>query len=431
MMFNTLFLFFAQNRFFWKARKTSSRLVFHSYRSLFGIKYRIQEGNTTTKSLLSLLRSTLVELVLVPFIAFGLQITNSYFVTLFTEIGFTVSIENYYGTLLTTVIGAGGLFIGLYYAAISVLGSAIYAKVPNDIRGLLAKEQIGNAYMRCIAVFTYFGVCLLIFYAVGLGPVILAIPLLLLGTGFIIIGFVRLGTRAFSLSDPTALSGHLFEQLRQCYLQVQAGGYRWSDQAFQNHAHEVAQGAIDTLTTVSEIAEKEPHLNSRPFAGLCQNLLLFLRYYEILKKSIPTDSLWYAKRYVHPDWYRTGDTETSLAYDTATTLQPRPVSDSRWIESAILPIVKRCIEINIKNNRYTIVNELLYYLDIYVRQLAIEQQIETAFDLIKDIFSQCERLILGAEDRTVAEESLEYMQICELLVNNADQRSFWLISVHY
>ena len=415
MMFNTLFLFFAQNRFFWKTRSTLSRLVFGSYRSLFGIKYRIREGNTTTKSLLSLLRSTLVELVLVPFIAFGLQITNPYFVTLFAKIGFIIPKENYYGTLLATIIGAGGLFIGLYYAAISVLGSAIYAKVPNNIRDLLAKEQVGNAYMRCIAVFTYFGVCLLIFYAVGLEPVILAIPLLLLGTGLTIIGFVRLGARAFYLSDPTALSGRLFEQLRQCHLQMQAGGYRWSDQSFQNHAHEVAQGAIDTLTTVSKIAEKEPHLNSRPFAGLCQNLLLFLRYYEMLKKSIPTDSLWYAKRYVHPDWYRTGDTETSLAYDTATTLQPKPVSDSRWIESAILPIVKRCIEINIENNRYAIANELLDELDAYVQILAGEHQVEHAFNLINDVFSWCEKLIFIKGDKTIVEKSLEHMKMCEQL----------------
>jgi hypothetical protein len=196
------------------------------------MKQWMREESTTTKSLWFLLKSTLVQLVLVPLAVFGLQITNSYFVSLFTEIGFAIPKDNYYGTLLATVIGAGGLFIGLYYAAISVLGSAIYAKVPNNIRGLLAKEQVGNAYMRCIAVFTYFGVCLLIFHALGLEPVILAIPMLLLGTGFIIIGFVRLGTRAFSLSDPTALSGHLFEQLRQCYLQVQAGGYRWSDQSF-------------------------------------------------------------------------------------------------------------------------------------------------------------------------------------------------------
>ena len=414
-MLNTLFLFFAQARLFWRAKKAFSHLGFVSYRTLFGMKHWIREEGTTTKSLLSLLKSTLVQLVLVPLTAFGLQITNSYFVSLFTEMGFTIPKDNYYGTLLATVIGAGGLFIGLYYAAISVLGSAIYAKVPNNIRGLLAKEQVGNAYMHCIAVFTYFGVCLLIFHSVGFEPVILAMPLLLLGAGLTIIGFVRLGARAFYLSDPTTLSGGLFEQLRQCHVQMQAGGYRWSDQSFQNHAHGVAQTTIETLTAVSEIAEKEPHLNGPPFASLCQNLLLFLRDYETGKKLIPTNSLWYKKRPVHPDWYRTGDTETSIAHETAAILRPESVSDPRWIESAILPIVRDCLDINIKNKRYALVNEFLGYLDAYVQHLAKEQQVESAFNLMKDVFSWCERFILSTGDQALVEEPVEHMQICEHL----------------
>ena len=73
---------------------------------------------------------------------------------------------------------------------------------------------------------------------------------------------------------------------------------------------------------------------------------------------IPTNSLWYRQRYEHSDWYQTGDTETFLAHETATGLQPKVVSDPRWVESLILPIVQLCLEINIKESRYSIVNEL-------------------------------------------------------------------------
>ena len=77
--------------------------------------------------------------------------------------------------------------------------------------------------------------------------------------------------------------------------------------------------------------------------------------------------------------------------------------------------MKRCLEINIRNERYTLVNELLGNLDIYVQQLANEHQVESAFNLIEDIFSQCERLILNSEDSTIVEEPLEHMRIYELL----------------
>ena len=375
----------------------------------------MREGGTITKSLFSLLWSILGQLILAIFITILLQGINPYCVPLFTKIGFAIPEDSTYGTLLEVVIAVGGVFIGLYYAAISTIGGAIYARLPNGIRDLLAKEQVGNVYMRLLAFFTSFGVCLLAFHTVGFEPIILAIPLLIAGAGVMIIGFVRLGARAFYFFDPTILSHRLFKQLFQYHRQVQAGGYRWLDPSFQNYARQSAQNTIDTLTAVSDIAAEEPYLNGRPFADLCKNLLVFLCDYEKIKKSIPTDSLWYRQKYVHSDWYRTSDTKTSLAYETATGLQPETVSDLRWIESAILPIVRRCLEINMEEKRYPIVIELLNRLDLYVRLLAADHQIEYAFNLISDIFSWCEKFIFTEKDNLVKEEPLEHMQICAQL----------------
>lgn len=414
-MLSTLFLLLAQTRLFWKARFALSRLVFVGYRMLFGMKHRIREKSTTTISLLPLLRNTWGTLVWVILIAVGLQFLNPYLVPWFTKRGFTILPESDYGTLLATVVGVGGVFIGLYYAAISAIGGAIYAKEPNNIRDLLAEDRVGNAYMRYLAGLTFFGVCLLAFHTLGLEPVILAVPIFTLGAGLVIVGFVRLGARAFYLFDPTSLSYRLFEQLRRCHLQMQVGGYRWSDQSFQKHAHRVAQTAIDTLATVSDIAARERHLNGRPFAGLCNRLLSFLVHYETAKKSIPTDSHWYEERYVHPDWYRAGDTETSMAHQTATGLRPQSIREPRWIEAAILPIVQRCLELNIRKRRYVLVYELISYIDAYVQRLAREHEVEFAFKLAGDVFSWCGSLIFVKEDKAVAEDSLEHMEICDRL----------------
>ena len=414
-MRSTLFLFLAQTRLFWKARNALSRFAFLGYRGLFGIRYRLQQEGATTKSLLSLLKLTLGDLVLALILATVLQVTNPYFVPWFTEQGFTIPEESDYGTLLATVIGVGGVFIGLYYAAISMVGGAIYARVPNNIRDLLAQERAGGSYMRFLAVFTFFGVCLLAFHSVGLEPIVLAVPLFLLSAGLAVIGFVRLGTRAFYLFDPTVLSLRLFEQLQRYYTQIQAGHYRWSDQSFQNHAHTRARIAVDTLATVSGIAARETHLNGRPFADLCKNLLSFLLHYETAKKSIPTDSLWYERRYEHPDWYRTDNTATSMAHQTATGLRPHSVNDSAWIESAILPILQRCLEVNIKERRYTIINELLDGINFYIKRLAEEHRIQPGFDLARNVFSWCQDFIFVKHDTPAKEEISEHMAICDRL----------------
>ena len=414
-MLNALFLSLAQTKLFWKIRNAFLHIGFFSYRTLFGMKHHVREGSTTVKSWLTLLRVVLGKLVLVLIFTALLQFANPHFIIWFTKIGFTIPEESDYGTLLGAVIGVGGVFIALYYAAVSTIGSAIYAKFPNNIRDLFAHEKFGNAYMRLLALITLFGVCLLIFHTAGLEPIILAMPLLIVGAGVMIIGFVRLGARAFYLFDPTSLSHSLFDRLQQCHRQMQAGGYRWLDQSFQSSSHRVAQRNMDTLSTLSEIAAKEPHLNGRPFVDMCQNMLSFLCSYETNRKLIPTDSLWYPQRYEHPDWYRTGDLRTSLAYETATGLPPETISDSRWIESAILPIVQRCLAINIKEKRYTIVIELLGYIDYYIRTIAKEHQIEYAFNLIGNVFEWCEELIFVEEDNLVAKEPLEHMEICNRL----------------
>lgn len=416
-MFSILLLSLSQTKLIWKVRRVFSRIGFFFYKTLFGIKYRAQEGRATTSSVYYVFKIIFWQLALAILFTIGLQGTNSNFVSLFTKIGITIPevSSSSYGTLLEAVIGVGGVFIGLYYAAISAIGSAIYAKVPNNVRDLFAYERVGNAYMRLLASLTSFGVCLLAFHTAGFEPIIFAIPLLIVGAGMMIIGFIRLGARAFNLFDPTILSYSLFENLGKLHGQMQAGGYQWSNPSFQNHAHKNAQIDIETLSTLSEIVEKEPHLNGRPFANLCNILLSFLYNYEKKRKLIPTNSLWYRQQYEHPDWYRTSDTETSIAHETAAGLQPEIVRDTRWIESEVLPIVERCLKINLDEKRYEIVNLLLGSLDKYVQILAAEHQVEFAVNRINDIFTLCEKNIFMDEGEIVSEEPLEHMEICERL----------------
>lgn len=415
-MSRTLFYLFSQKRFFWKARYYISRLRFLVARHIFGTKRHTNESVKEARLLLVLVKLVLRQIIFALFFAVAFQILNPYISPLFeTWFGWKIPQEEEYGTLLATITGIGGVFIGLYYAALSAVAGTIYAEVPNNIRDLLAQDMVGNVYMRFLAHLTSLGVFLLAFQALGLEAVILAVPWLLLCAGFAIFSFVRLGSYAFNLFDPTTLSRTLFDQLEQCYKQVQSGNYRWSDQSFQNHAHQVAQNAIDTLATLSDITAKQPHLNGRPFADLCKRSLSFLWAYEKEKKSIPTDSLWYRKRHIHPDWYQTDDSSTSMAHQTATSLQPRPVSDSRWIETAILPIVQHCLEINIRNHRYGIVNELLHQIDAYVQCLAEEHQLEFAFNLMRDVSSSSEKLIYVAGENVANDEPLEHIGICDRL----------------
>ena len=429
MMFKTLFFSIKRTTFYRKTIGILSRLVSASYRKVFKIKPAIREDITTPRSLLTV---PLRKLGLVIFIAIPIQISgllDSYLVARLTDLlswlmqrnawlmQRNVTITNNFdsGTLLASIIGVGGVFIGLYYAAISSVCSAIYANKPNNIRNLLAQDRVSSFYMDWLAKITVFGVFFLALNTLGIQPSMIAMLLLILGAVWMIIGFIQLGRRVLNLFDPTTLSDSIIKTLKNCSSKMVASGYHWSNPILQSEAYRQSQIALDTITTLSDITAEAKNLNGRPFAELCKKLLLFLSDYETRRKLIPTESLWYRQQYEHPDWYRAGDTETSFAYETSAGLQPKIVRDSRWIESSILPIVKSCLEINLREKRYAIVNELLSNFDYYIRQIAGEHQLEYAVDRISDMFTWCEKFIFADDGKIVDKESLEHMEICERL----------------
>ena len=415
-MLNKLWIYFAEYKLFWLFRDTCNRLIFYCYRLIFRIRYSVQERQTSTRSLLGLLVNTRSELVLAFLLAAVLQVSNPYFAKWISEYGFAVSADSEYGTLLAAVVGIGGIFIGLYYAAISSVGSTIYADVPNDIRELFAQERVGTSYMKFLAVVTYLGICLLALNSVGFEPVFAAVPLVVLSAGLAIIGFVLLGTRAFYLFDPTVLSAHLVETLQRCTRQMQAGGFRWTDIRFQEHAFRVASSSITTLKVITDLSADKPQLNGRPFSGMCKDLIAFLIRYETIRNKIPSDSHWFHQTFVHKEWYRTDETETSTAHETASMLRPQSISNTRWLENKLFQLIKRCIEVNVRKERYDIVIELLQHIDIYVQHLAADHQTEFAFELIGETNSLCYNLLF-ARDRHSSnnKDSLEVMAICGVL----------------
>jgi hypothetical protein len=167
---NTFFLYVGQTRFFWKARAFLSRLGFRGYRRVFGLRRRVQQSRLQTSTFLSLSRLTLWQLIPAIVVAIVMQYVDPFLDAVYSRTGLIITLD-IYGTLLGTVAGTGAVLIGLYYAATTAIAGAIYARVPNNIRDLLARERVGNIYIRNLAFLTYLSVILLAFRAAGLAPI--------------------------------------------------------------------------------------------------------------------------------------------------------------------------------------------------------------------------------------------------------------------
>lgn len=195
--------------------------------------------------------------------------------------------------------------------------------------------------------------------------------------------------------DPTILSGELIEQIQKAYRDARPGQYRWNDPSSQNYAYRRARHAVDTAKTLAEITGKQSQLSGQPFVTLCTQFLFLLRAYESEKKKIPADSRWYPRRYSYPDWYRTEDYKTTLAYKSSGRLDPKEISDDQWLEAAILPITHSCFRKNVEGNRYDLVSILATQINGYVRTLASEHEAKLAFELIDRLTAVCSDLLFA------------------------------------
>jgi len=407
----------AQFRLYWPTRALVRRAVFWIEAQFFGKMQSVQENRSKFQSFRGLLEVAQFQFFLALLFAVILQYIDPYLYQYYNYINLSLPDDSEsYTTFLATISGIGGVFIGLYYAAIATVGSAIYAEVPNNIRDLLAQERFGNVYMRFLSFITFLGLVLIAFNALGYPRVSLAVLFMVFAVGVGVIAFVNLGQRAFNLFDPTALSGHIFSQLVHWIKRVKAGGYLWRDDSFQMHAHKLASLHFDTLETLADISSKAPHLNGRPYVELCESVLHFLIVYELDKKAIPLDSLWYEQKYVHKEWYRTDDSTISMAHQTASRLTPDTSKNNLWVEDRLLPIIFDCIVINLKQRRFQLVLELLHHIQLYLERLAENHQLSRAYSDLEKIGDVIFQNAFSKEEKYVLEgEILERLAIVEHL----------------
>lgn len=241
-----------------------------------------------------------------------------------------------YDTGLQALAGVGGVFLALYFTAISAVAANVYAAVPHDIRNLMLRDKVGNAYVRIVALLTALSGLLLLARAAGAGVWHVALPVLAVLTLFSVYAFVRLGQRAFYFFDPTILAGLVEDDFRRWFRRARAGGYRFDDRTFQNHYRDRARGAAESFAALVRITTRQETVDIAPLERLSTSVVRTLRFYARHKGEIPAKSLWFGQRPRHRQWFLTSATEVMVAGPTFTALQPEIVPDREWVEESLL-----------------------------------------------------------------------------------------------
>jgi hypothetical protein len=346
------FVALAQFRPFWRIRRQLGLVVFWFRRQLFQLRTGYSHASDNLGTFRSLLK--LVQAPLISAIGAGILLpVTDYLLGAFYRLqAVPAPAPAGYVTLLASVGGVGGLFIGLYYTAMSTVSGAIYSRVPNNIRELLSHERGGTVYMQYLAFLTFLSLILIAEVVSGVPPLRIAAPVVLLLSGVAIIAFVKLGQRAFNFFDPSALVSQLIHELWEEVEHVEAGGFQWNDPSFQEVARRKASALLDTLDTMASVVEAEPHLKGQPFASLAGSTARLVVPYLHAKKRIPPDSRWFKPTLEHKRWFRSDEVAVGMARLAGTVLSPETVPDRFWIEDRISRVILRCVAASLDSDRY-------------------------------------------------------------------------------
>ena len=370
----------SQYRGVWKLRARLSDLRLRIWSSGFRVRRWVGEEADSSAAILSISRLTILDMLTGAGVAGLLWIVAPY-----TEFIPPLCSEAAYVQLLAVIAGVGGVFIGLYYTAITAAMTAVYARMPATVRQLLLEERFGNSYMRLVATTTFLALILLALRVVGTTTPSAAAPVLAVLSGVGVFGFVKLGTWAFRLFDPTTISHSVFRNLRLSLNQVKEGSYRWREPAFQEYSRRGGARGLRTLKDLAVVCRDSEHLRDGALAGLAAASLKFSELSVGARRKIPTTSRWFPEIHVQPDWYRTSDSETSIAHATGTPLFPKSSRDIWWVEKECVEVAMSALESFLARSRDEMARELLSEFESYLGVLAQHGHLTEAKELVDQL----------------------------------------------
>lgn len=308
-----------------------------------------------------------------------------------------------YDVYLAATAATAGVLLALSFAAISTLASALFVRLPSNLRSLLLYEEVTTFSIHSLAFITVLSLTALGLRSVGLSPSGLTAIALLLALPFTIVSMTLVARRVLDLFDPSVLSAAAFRQLLRSAVAAGTRQYRASDLSFQAHHHRLAAGALDTLATMVAFAQKEEQLRGESLFRLASDILNSISQYLKAKRDIPTTSRWFAQKPRYPDWYRAGSTQIDMATMTESSLMPGFEADQSWIERRLLDLTRSGYETMLDDPASGRPQRFLLQASSMVQSLGAEWDLALAKEYTDTLMATTTRRFAEPRPRTDAE----------------------------
>ncbi|OYV62924.1 MAG: hypothetical protein B7X03_03745, partial [Parcubacteria group bacterium 21-58-10] len=259
--------------------------------------------------------------------------------------------KNAVDTLLSVVASISGVFLGLYFTAISGIASNFLTRATQDVRQFFLSIPTAQQYIQTVAMTGIIS----IFYIVGksfgytIHPVGLAFLALL--AAYIIIRFWSVGSSVFNSMEPSSSMPWISKDIFELIKGATPPGFRWDKPVMQNHQRTGAAYQLELVSNLLKFDVREIKISDRQLLTALGYFGGLLLAYSGEKKKIPTESYWYKTKIQSENWAFADSARVIVAMNTGTALQPKTVKDKTWFEEQLLDIVLYVLQLFVNQKR--------------------------------------------------------------------------------
>jgi len=334
---------------FWKAQSfLSEKVSFNTFKQIYRIRFKYREEKISV----NILKGTLFSFVLNTLYAILFVFIFEYLYKISPyKIPFQIT-DNEVGLLISTVVTVTGIFLGLYFAAVSTVAGSLFMRATEDLQNLFIREGRGRQYVKTLVLTTVIGVIYLLIRTFGysispLGPIVITLL-----ASYSILRFMTLGSQTFYFIHPIEASATVTGDAAHAIQNATAEGFGWLKPFLQNHYKKQAEYALNTLRSLINFGIEAIKLSEEQLVSIARYTGGLLDYYLDKKKKIPTESHWYKSKSQFQNWIFANSTELILSLNSGTPLHPKSIKDRTWFEEECVDIILRLFEYFIEKRRW-------------------------------------------------------------------------------
>lgn len=323
-----------RNKQYWKVKMWfENKPIFSLWKNIYRSSYIMKNFKNYRDILFTTLKPLISAVTYSAFIILILELYNRYYPTM--NLNFDKQAVD---TFLAAIASVSGVFLGLYFTAISGIASSYLLRAPQNVKQFFLTEPRGQQYIKTVAITAIVS----IFYIVAksfdhqIHPVGLVFLSLL--AAYIIIRFWEVGTNVFYSLEPHFALPWITRDMLFSMKNIVAPGFQWDKPAMQNHHRKLVAEKFDLIRNLVNFEKEEMKISDEQLVVAMRYVGGLLFSYSDFKGKAPTNSYWFETKNQFQDWTLANSSQIAIALNTGTPLQPKNVKNYIWFEEEALNI---------------------------------------------------------------------------------------------